>query len=62
VTSGRSWWLAGAALGIGFALLNLVELVFVDGDVPRDLVGVVLGCVMVAAAFARLRGWTGLRR
>ena len=58
MSSGKSWWLAGAALGIVFVLLNLFELAFVDGDTTRDLVGVALGCVMVAAALARLRGWT----
>jgi hypothetical protein len=62
VTSGNSWWIAGAAVGIVFVLLNLFELAFVDGDTTRDLVGVALGCVMVGAALARLRGWTWTRR
>jgi hypothetical protein len=53
----RSWWLAGIALGILFALLNLVQLAFVDGDGVRDLVGVALGGVMIVAAGARYRGW-----
>jgi hypothetical protein len=61
VNSGRAWWFAGLALGVGFVFLNLVELAFVDGDATRDLVGAALGCVMVAAAVARLWGWKGLR-
>ena len=61
MTSGRTWWIVGLALGVGFVFLNLVELAFVDGDATRDLVAVALGCVMVAAAVARLRGWKGLR-
>jgi hypothetical protein len=61
VSSGKAWWVAGLALGVGFVLINVVELAFVDGDATRDLVGVALGCVMVAAAVARLRGWKGLR-
>jgi hypothetical protein len=51
----------GLALGVTFVFLNLVRLAFVDGDVTRDLSGAALGCVMVAAAVARLRGWKGLR-
>jgi hypothetical protein len=62
VTSGNGWWIAGLALGIVFVLLNLFELAFVDGDTTRDLGGVVLGCVMVGAALARLRGWMWTRR
>ena len=61
MTSGRTWWIAGLSLGVGFVLLNLVQLAFVDGDATRDVVGAALGCVMVAAAVARLRGWKGLR-
>ena len=61
MTSGKTWWIGGLALGVGFVLVNLVELAFVGGDATRDLVGVALGCVMVAAAVARLRGWRGLR-
>ena len=61
MTSGKIWWIGGLALGVGFVLVNLVELAFVGGDATRDLVGVALGCVMVAAAVARLRGWRGLR-
>lgn len=62
MTSGNSWWIAGAAVGIAFVLLNLFELAFVDGDTTRDLVGAALGCVMVGAALARLLGWTWTRR
>ena len=61
MTSRRTWWIAGLALGVGFVFINLVELALVGGDATRDLVGVALGCVMVAAAVARLRGWKGLR-
>ena len=61
MTSGKTWWIGGLALGVGFVLLNVVELAFVGGDATRDLVGVALGCVMAAAAVARLRGWRGLR-
>lgn len=59
---GRTWWVAGASLGVLFVFLNLVELAFVEGDLVRDLVGIGLGCIMVAAALARLRGWGGVRR
>ena len=61
MSSGRTWWVAGASLGVLFVLLNLVELVFVDGDGIRDLVGIALGGLMVAAAVARIRGWGGAR-
>lgn len=61
MTSGKTWWIGGLALGVGFVFVNLVELAFVDGDTTRDLVGAALGCVMVGAALARLRGWKGLR-
>ena len=61
MTSGRTWWIAGLALGVGFVFLTLVELAVVDGDATRDVVGIGLGCVMVAAAVARLRGWKGVQ-
>jgi hypothetical protein len=61
VTSRTILWITGLALGVVFVLINLVELAFVDGDATRDLVGASLGCVMVAAAVARLRGWKALR-
>jgi hypothetical protein len=54
-------WLAGAALGAVFVALNLVNLVAIDGDVGRDVVGLVLGAVMTAAALARYLGWRGAR-
>jgi hypothetical protein len=56
VSARRSWWLAGATLGTLFALFSLVELAFVDGDSTRDLVGIGLGGLMVAAALVRYRG------
>jgi hypothetical protein len=62
MTSGRSlWWLAGAALGALFVALNVVNLIAIDGDIARDLVGLALGTIMVAAALARYLGWRGAR-
>ncbi len=62
MTSGRNlWWLAGAALGAVFVTVNVVNLVAIDGDAGRDLVGVLLGAVMTAAALARYLGWRGAR-
>ena len=43
----RSWWPAILALGVGFTILNLVELALVDGGWPQ-IVGVVIGCALVA--------------
>ena len=52
----RSWWPAILALGVGFTILNLVELAFVDGGWPQ-IVGVVIGSALVAFGIARQRGW-----
>ena len=58
MTSGRRyWWLAGAVLGAAFVVVNLVNLVFVGGDAGRDLIGFLLGSVMVLVATARFLGW-----
>jgi hypothetical protein len=51
------WWLVGVALGTVFVVVNLVNLVAIGGDVGRDLLGLVLGAVMTAAALARYLGW-----
>ena len=60
--SGRNvGWLAGAALGALFVVLNAVNLAAIDGDVGRDLLGLLLGAVMTAAALARYLGWRGAR-
>jgi prepilin-type processing-associated H-X9-DG protein len=51
------WWLAGALLGLLFLSVGLVNLLFVDGNVATDLLGVVLGGVMAAVALGRFLGW-----
>jgi len=51
-----------AAFGVVFALLNVVNLVFIEGDRARDIVAMSLGGLLVAVALARYRGWRGLRR
>jgi hypothetical protein len=62
MTTGKNLlWLAGAALGAVFVALNAVNLVAIDGDVVRDLVGLGLGAIMTAAALARYLGWRGAR-
>lgn len=58
----RVWMPLAAVLGVVMALLNLANLVFVDGDVARDVVAMGLGGLLVAVAVARYRGWRGLRR
>ncbi|HJS49739.1 MAG TPA: hypothetical protein VJ745_05400 [Gaiellaceae bacterium] len=63
--SGRDapvWLLVGAGFGVSFVVLNLVNLVFEDGDVARDLVAIGLGGGVAAVAFARYRGWKGVGR
>ena len=52
----------GAVFGVLFALLNLVNLIALDGEVARDLIGMALGVVATIAAYARYRGWKGWRR
>jgi hypothetical protein len=53
-------WLVGVVLGVLFVLFSLVHLVFLDGDVAPDLVGVGLGAVLAVVAYARARGWKGV--
>ncbi len=48
-------------LGVVFVLLNLTELVFLDGGWP-EIVGVAIGIALAIVGFARLRGWEGVRR
>jgi len=55
-------WLVAAGFGVLFVLLNVVNLVFLEGDVARDLVAIALGVLMAAVAYARARGWKGVRR
>jgi hypothetical protein len=63
MTEGRqAWLLVGAVFGVLFALLSLVNLVFVDGEPARDLVGIVLGVVASSVAYARYLGWRGWLR
>ena len=57
----RNLWPVLLALGVGFTMLNLVELAFVDGGWPQ-IVGVVIGCALVAFGIARQRGWERVRR
>ena len=60
-TRRRNWWPALVALGIGCLILNLVELVFIDGGLPQ-IVGLVLGFVVIGIGIARQRGWEGVGR
>ena len=48
-------------LGAVLTLLNLVELVFLDGGWPQ-VVGAAIGVALVVVGVARLRGWEGVRR
>ena len=57
----RNWWPVILALGVGFTILNLIELVLVDGGWPQ-IVGVVIGFALVAVGIARQRGWERVRR
>ena len=47
-----------AALGLGFALLNLTGLVFLDGGWP-EIAGLALGIVLAGMGLARWRGGAG---
>jgi hypothetical protein len=49
------------ALGIAFTLLNVTELVFLDGGWPQ-IAGVILGFGLVGVGIARGRGWAGVGR
>ncbi len=48
-------------LGVVFALLNVTQLVFLDGGWP-EIVGVAIGIALASVGIARLRGWEGVRR
>jgi len=48
-------------LGGVFTLLNLTELLLLDGGWP-EIVGVTIGIALVIVGFAMQRGWTGVRR
>jgi uncharacterized membrane protein len=58
----QKWFLAGAVLGVLFALLNLVNLVAIEGDATRDAVAIGLGVACAIVAYARYRGWKGALR
>jgi len=60
-TQARNWWPVLVALGAGFLFLNVIELVFLDGGVPQ-IVGLVLGSILVGIGIARQRGWAGVGR
>ena len=57
----RNWWPVPVALGIAFILLNLTELVILDGGWPQ-IVGLILGMALIGIGIARQRGWEGVRR
>lgn len=57
----RAWWLAGALLGVAFVVVNVGTLLFVDGGVLVDLLGIALGTVMAVVALGRYFGWRGVR-
>ena len=57
----KGTWFLAAAFGVLFVLLNLVNLVFVDGAVARDLVAIGLGSLLTIVAYARWHGWKGVR-
>jgi hypothetical protein len=60
-TRSGNWWPVLVALGVGFLVLNVVELVFLDGGAPQ-IVGAVLGFGLIGLGIARRRGWAGVRR
>jgi hypothetical protein len=55
-------WLMAAGFGAVFALLNVVNLVFVAGDVVRDVAAAGIGAFVAILGYARSRGWKGARR
>jgi hypothetical protein len=57
----RNWWVLAMTFGVLFALLNLFELVALDGGTP-EIVGVVLGIAVAVLAYAKQRGWKGVLR
>jgi len=48
-------------LGVVFTLVNVMELVFLDGGWP-EIVGVPIGIALAIVGFAMRRGWEGVRR
>jgi hypothetical protein len=58
-TQGRNLGPLLAALGLGFALLNLTDLVFLDGGWP-EIVGLAFGFVLAGIGLARWRGGAGV--
>jgi hypothetical protein len=54
-------WLVGVVLGVLFVLLSFVDAVFLDGHLARDLVGIGLGALLAVVAYAKSRGWQGVR-
>ena len=54
-------WLLAAGFGVLFALLNLVNLVFVSGADVRDLVATGLGVFLAILGYVRSRGSEGAR-
>ena len=60
-TQARNYWPVVVALGVGFLFLNVIELVFIDGGVPQ-IVGLVLGFILLGVGIAQQRGWAGVGR
>jgi len=60
-TQARNWWPVLLVLGITFTLLNLSELFFLDGGWPQ-IVGVVVGFILLGVGIAQQRGWAGVGR
>jgi len=60
-THARNTWPVVIVLGGVFTLLNLTELVLLDGGWP-EIVGVAIGIALVIVGFAMKRGWAGVRR
>jgi hypothetical protein len=56
----RTIWVIAAGFGALFVFFNVFDLVFVEGDVGRDLFTIALGAVLTLVAIAKARGWKGL--
>ena len=54
----RKLWPVVVALGVGFAFLNLVELVFMESG-GSEIVGLAIGASVAALGLALGRGWLG---